>query len=437
MTYAESVRRLLNLLGSAAPRNFGLERIEALMDRLDHPERAFRVVHVAGTNGKGSTAAMIEAGLRAAGRSTGFYSSPHLSRFNERIRINAAEIDDEGFARAVAAVLAAAESALVAGDELHGATLFECATASALWAFREAGVEWGIVEVGLGGRLDATNVVSAELAVIMPISFDHERFLGRGAASIAAEKAGILKPGCRVVVAPQPAGADKAISRRAAELGVEPISVAERWRAENVQADEEGRFRFDAVSAERRVAVRLGLRGEHQVGNALVAVAALDALGLDDDAVAAGLAAVSWPGRLELLPRGPRVLLDCAHNPAGARTLRDYLERFAAGKRLHLVYGAARDKAIEETAGQLTALANTVVLTQSKVSRSVRPATLAALLDHLHPNLEVADSVAEAVARARQAARPEDWIVVAGSIFLVGEARELLLTAAPVLARES
>ena len=328
MTYGEALRYLLSLLGDIRGSNFGLERMERLMARLGHPERSFQTIHIAGTNGKGSTAAFIEAGLRASGKTTGLYTSPHLARFNERLRLNGAEASDAAFAAAVEEVRAANEWLVAREGRQAHPTFFESVTAVAFCGFRHAAVDWGVVEVGLGGRLDATNVVDPTLAVITPIELDHERFLGKGKASIAAEKAGILKPGARAVVAPQRPEAWAVIEERAKQLGVEVIRVGRDWQARSL-SERQGCYRFEAQSSggggstEKIIEIAVPLAGEHQVLNALTAVASLDALGVPTAAISRGIERTEWPGRLERLPGRPEILLDAAHNPASARSPRE------------------------------------------------------------------------------------------------------------------
>ena len=434
MTYAESVEYLLALLSDARGPRLGLERIRRLLRRLGQPQRSFRAVHVAGTNGKGSTAAMMEAGLRAAGHSTGLYTSPHLARFNERIRINGQDIRDEGFAAAVEEVRQANEW-LVAREGRHGhASFFESVTATAFCAFRRESIDWGVVEVGLGGRLDATNVLQPKLCVVTPIDFDHEGFLGKARPSIAAEKAGILKPRAKVVVAPQHPDVESVLGTRASELGVAMVRVGHDWRAENTtEADGYYRFKARGVSAGnsdgKSVEVELPLAGEHQVVNALTAVAALDALGVEAAAISRGIKQTRWPGRLEQLSGKPPVLLDSAHNASGAQALAKFLLRHKSGRPIHLIYGASRDKPVDEVAGILFPLARRVTLTRAQVKRSLRPQTLLSIADHHHDRIDLTPTLEAALAKAQANASADGLIVVTGSVFLVGEARELLRVA--------
>ncbi len=412
------MRYLLSLGNELKGAKLGLERIEALLRRLGRPERSFRSVHIAGTNGKGSTAAMIEAGLRAAGRRTGLYTSPHLVRINERIRVAGEEISEADFVTAFEAVQGAVE-ALLAGDRVDShPSYFECVTALGFEHFRRAEVEYGVIEVGLGGRLDATNVVQPEVAVITPIDFDHEAYLGKAAAAISAEKAGILKRGVPAVWAPQRPEACHVLEARAAELGIRVVRVDQDWQAEQVRV-EQGCYRFVAGG----VHAELALAGEHQVTNARTAMATLDLLGVPREAIERGLRAARWPGRLETVAQNPLVLLDGAHNPAGARALVRFLEQHHTGRRIWLIYGAMRDKAVDEVAGILFPGAYRVLLTQVGQSRAVSARTLAALVSHHHPEVAVTGGLPEALARARTEASESDIIVVTGSLFLVGEAK--------------
>ena len=427
MTYAQSVGYLLSLLGGIRHSDFGLHRIEALCEEMDHPERAFRVVHVAGTNGKGSTAAMIEAGLRNAGYRTGFYSSPHLTSFNERFRVQGQSIENDGFAEAVDRTRRAAERLVARGGREAHPTMFEIVTAAAFEAFRMTKADYGVIEVGLGGRLDATNVVRPELAVVTPIGLDHEAFLGKGLPAIAREKAGIFKQGCSAVSSTQAAPAAQALKQRAAELGVRLTFAPERWTVNRVEADQRGRFRFLASAHGTSVEATIGLAGEHQVENALTALCALDRLGVGLEHVSQGIAGVDWPGRLEWFEGRPPVLLDAAHNPSGAKTLARYLERFHSNRDIHLIYGSSRDKAVEEVASLLFPVARRVTLTQSQVARSVSPKALESIVDHLHDRIDHAETVLAALERARVEAGPAGLVVIAGSIFLIGEIREQIL----------
>jgi dihydrofolate synthase/folylpolyglutamate synthase len=364
---------------------------------------------------------MIESGLRAAGFHTGLFTSPHLVEPTERIRIDGRPISAGGFASAFDRVHACAERLLRQESiDLHP-TYFESVTAMALLLFREHGVEFAVLEVGLGGRLDATNVVQPDLCVITPVDFDHEVFLGRSLESIAAEKAGILKPGVPAVFARQRPEAAAVLDARAAELRVPVVASAE--------AQPSGPTLYPAGSDFTWAGLRMHcpLPGEHQVQNALTAIAALDRLGVAPGAIQQGIARTIWPGRLERVSKDPEIILDGAHNPAGARALAAYLERFYDPARVWLIYGAMRDKAVAEMAAILFPCARHVIVTAPEQARAARPETIRDLADH--ESIRVAPSLKAALDMAAGAA-PEDAIVITGSLFLVGEARALLAGAA-------
>jgi dihydrofolate synthase/folylpolyglutamate synthase len=421
VSYQDAVRFLYSLGNEIKAAKFDLDRITRLTRWLGEPQRAWKSVHVAGTNGKGSTCAMIESGLRAAGMRTGLFTSPHLVEPVERIRIAGQPVTHEQFTEAFQEVHAVAEAMLAGGSIDAHPTYFETVTAMAFQLFRAQQVDIAVVEVGLGGRLDATNVVTPEVAVITPIDYDHEAFLGKSLESIAAEKAGILKPGVPAVVAPQRAEAGAVVEQRARHVGAPLIPVSE-WRVEELEVSREG-SRFVATQ-DRSVRVDCPLPGEHQIVNALTAVAAMDVLGLEVEAIEKGLRDARWPGRLELVSRRPDIYLDGAHNPAGARALAAYIVQFHKNRPVWMIYGAMRDKAVEEIAGVLFPLATQLILTAPQQPRAVRPDTVAELSGH--DRVCVAKDVAEALAMARAA--PDDAVVfITGSLFLVGEARALLV----------
>lgn len=419
------IRYLLSLLGSIRRENFGLERMRHLVAELGHPELSPGIVHIAGTNGKGSTAAMIESGLRTARRSVGLYTSPHLSRINERFLVNGQEVSDEALAGAIEPVRRANEQVVAKYGRSAHPTFFESVTAVALVLFREAGLEHMIIETGLGGRLDASNVVRSELAVITRVNRDHEHYLGLDLASIAAEKGAIVKPGGRVVMGLQAAEAREALLDCFERAAADVIDVEAEWQARQASSLA-GLWRFEAVGRDTLAKIELAIAGEHQVENALTAVASLCALNVRRAEIEDGLRSAKWPGRLEFASSDPPVLLDAAHNPDGARALAEFLRREARGRRVTLIYGSSRDKAVDEVAAWLFPAADRVVLTRSRVQRAASPEALLQTAGHHHANIETADHIGEALRLASAAASSDDWIVVAGSLFLVGEARELL-----------
>jgi len=421
MTYPDSVRFLYALGNEVRSTRLGLERITVLLEALGSPHRTGRFIHVAGTNGKGSVAAMIESALRAAGIRTGLYTSPHLVEPTERIRIGGRPVGLGQFVWAFEQVHEAAETLVREGRLEHHPTYFETVTAMAFVLFREQAVKSAVLEVGLGGRLDATNVVMPRLCVITPIDFDHEAFLGKSLEAIAAEKAGILKPGVPVVFAAQRPEVVATLEAAAVAAGIEPVWTL-RWRAEEVELHPEG-SRFVAAGP-REIRIECPLAGEHQVANALTALTALDCLGAPDDAIRDGIRQARWPGRLERVASGPDIILDGAHNPAGARALAAHIARFYARRRVWLIYGAMRDKAVAEMSAILFPVAAEVIVTAPDQPRAVRPELVRELVSH--PRLRTAPRLAGALEMARQTA-PEDVVFVTGSLFLVGEARALLV----------
>ena len=418
MNYPDSVRFLYTLGNEVKTAKLGLERIGVLLEALGNPQQAFRIVHVAGTNGKGSTCAMIESGLRVAGYRTGLFTSPHLVEPTERIQVAGRPVGAGQFAAAFDQVHACAERLLRRERiDLHP-TYFESVTAMAMVVFRECGVEAAVLEVGLGGRLDATNVVIPELCVVTPVDFDHEAYLGKSLESIAAEKAGILKPGARAVFARQRAEAEGVLEARAAALGVAVTHSSEVAISGVTQHARGSDFLCDGSP------VSCPLAGEHQVENSRTAIAALRQLGVAPAAIRQGIAQTAWPGRLERVAVNPEIILDGAHNPASARALAAYLDRFYEPRRVWLIYGAMRDKAGEEMAAILFPRAGHVIVTAPAQARALRPESIRDLADR--GDIQVAANLQEALALAAGAGR-EDAIFVTGSLFLVGEARALLV----------
>ena len=401
MTYPDSVQFLYALGNEMKTAKLGLERIRAVLDALGNPEKAYRVVHVAGTNGKGSTCAMIAAGLQAAGIRTGLFTSPHLIEPTERLQIDGIPVSQIQFSRAFDVVHAAANTL----DLDAHPSYFETVAAMAFWLFRELKVETAVIEVGLGGRLDATNVVEPALTVITPIDLDHQVFLGDTIEAIAGEKAGILKPGVPAVFARQRPQADAVLDARATELGI-PVRRASEFEIRDLEIDARG-SRFSAIECP--------LAGEHQVDNAVTAALALQTLGISP----AGIAETRWPGRLEHISPNPDIVLDGAHNPAGARALMRYLERFYPDRKRWIIFGAMRDKAVAEMGAILFPLADELILTAADSPRSMTPEDLTALAGRGRAAANIGAAL-ELVAREAEA---DDVIIVTGSLFLVGEAR--------------
>jgi len=424
VNYPDSVQFLYALGNEIKTAKLGLERIRTVLEALGNPQDRCRFVHVAGTNGKGSTCAMIESALRVAGHRTGMFISPHLSEPTERISIAGQPVSVSAFTDAFNRVHETVEALLDRGAiDLH-TSYFETVTAIAFMTFAEAQTTLVALETGLGGRLDATNVVSPELCVITPIDFDHEAYLGRSLEAIAGEKAGILKPGAPAVFSRQRPEAQAVLEHRAAELGI-PVLRASAWNVCNLELSARGSAFTLVAPAGAGLRFRLicPLAGEHQVENAVTAVVALQQLGVSQSAIERGIARTEWPARLEHISEDPEILIDGAHNPAGARALAAFLDRFYRGRRVRMIYGAMRDKAVEEVCGILFPHAQQVIATAPDQPRALHPQAIRDLAEH--PDLRVAATLREALELVRDA-NPQDAIVITGSLYLVGEARTLL-----------
>ena len=417
MNYPESVRYLYALGNELkAGAKFGLERMKDLLSALGNPERGQRLIHVAGTNGKGSTSAMIAAALRQSGFRTGLYTSPHLVDPTERIQIDGENVSREDFGAAFDIVHEAAEALLKDGKMDAHPSYFETVTAMAFLVLQKR-AEVTVIEVGLGGRLDATNVILPELCVITPIGYDHEAFLGNTLESIAGEKAGILKSGVPLVMARQEPAAKRVILDCAAALKCPTIQVADMPVHDLEPTAFGSNFRLNEDP------YHCPLPGRHQVENAATAILACRRFGLPTSAIQAGLARVRWPGRLERVARNPDFVLDGAHNPAGAQALAAYIQEFCREQPVWIVYGAMRDKAIEEVTEQLFPLAQRLILTSPDMPRALRPEAILQVTGH--PNAVSTQNVQQAIEKAREA--PRDAVVFfTGSLYVVGEARGLL-----------
>jgi len=446
MNYDSSVRYLLSLGRElAAPTQattakFDLENITILDERLGRPDRAYPSAHIAGTNGKGSTAAFLESILRRAGFRTGLYTSPHLERINERIRIAGEEISDDVFAEIFTRIHHLIEELLATGKLRAHPTYFECLTAMAFEAFARARVDFAVFEVGLGGRLDSTNVIIPAVTLITPIDFDHENFLGHSIREIAGEKAGILKPGVPVVVSPERTEARELILRRAAELGCPVVETETAFRVEH-QSSEDGceRALVTEFASFRQFGVAPRLAGRFQLQNALTAAAAARVLAahgfrIPDEAVSEGIAAAEWSGRLEKVHSQPDVYLDGAHNPAAARELAAFWSQNFAGRKIRLVYGALREKAVDEIAGLLFPRAAEVVFTEPRTTRAISAAQLAEITAHHAQRFAIVPDAEEAFERVLAEAAPRDAIFVTGSLYLVGQIRRFWKNRTGVLA---
>jgi len=411
MTYAEAVARILALRGGErAGMRPGLERIEAMLDAIGRPERAFTIAQVGGTNGKGSISAMLAAILQAAGRRVGLYTSPHLAHYRERIRVDGRPISESDFVDGVDAL-----GTLITRLDL---TVFEAGTALALDHFCRERVDVAVLEVGLGGRLDATTVGMPRVVVLGPIDYDHQHELGDTLTLIATEKAAVIRSGVAFSARQDPE-AEVVITRRAAEAGVPLWLEGRDLRVTPLGFTLEAQ-RLDLKGPGWRIAdVACGLLGVYQPGNALLAAAAARELGADEAAIRAGLRGARWPGRFQIFRRDPLVILDGAHNPAGARALAASLRAYFPGRPVTFVIGVLADKDAGGILAALRPLAARVILTASANPRAAPPDALRALLP-AGTRVAIARSPEAALAMAI-AEDPDGIVCVAGSLSLIGD----------------
>ena len=406
----------------------GLDNVRALLRALGDPQAGFAAVHVAGTNGKGSVCAMLASALRAHGFRVGLYTSPHLVEVRERIRVGDRLIAWRDFGRLLGRVRERSEGLLAAGTLAAHPTYFEVLTTLAFLYFAERKVDIAVLETGLGGRFDATNVVNPVLTVITSIAKDHEKHLGDTLAAIAFEKAGIIKPGVPVICGVERGPALAVIRRRAGELGspLIPVFGPDRdFRAERTARGHRFVYGFEG----RRFLLRPGLRGAHQGRNAAVTLVAAVLLGklwraLDLKLVLRGIAEVSWEGRLEAVGRRPLVLLDGAHNEEGALALAAYARSLKGP--LILVFAVMKDKAVRRIAGALFRRPRRVVLTSIPFARACRPEDVAARALPFRRKLVLEPDLAQALVLARREAGPKGTVLIAGSLYLVGEVKKLM-----------
>ena len=412
MTYAEAVARLLALRGGEhAGMRPGLERIEGLLGALGRPEERYTLVQIGGTNGKGSVAAMLATILKYAGRRVGLYTSPHLVSFRERIRVNGDPIPEDAVVDGVDAL-----GTLVARFD---ATMFEASTALALDHFAREAVEVAVLEVGLGGRLDSTTVGMPAVTVLTPIAMDHEAWLGPTLAAIAEEKAAIIRSGVALSAAQAPDAA-AVVERQAAAARV-PLLIAGRDLHVRVRERTVDGQRLDCTGPSWTIDdLTLAMPGAYQPANALLAVAAAQALGVSVTASREGLARTVWPGRFHIVRRDPWLVLDGAHNPAGAAALAQSLDEIFPGVPVTFVMAIAADKDARGILGALAPRARRVIVTRSSSVRSADPAALAAAMPAAGPRAEIAPDVVTALARAA-ASGGTPVTCVAGSLFLLGD----------------
>lgn len=436
-------------LAQTPSHKFDLAHMRVLLEALGNPQNRFPGVLIAGTNGKGSTAATLASILQAAGLRTGLYTSPHLVRINERVRINREAIPDGDFALLHDVVERTAERLVTDGELPWHPSFFEMLTAMAFEYFARQKVEIAVLEVGMGGRLDATNVVEPLISVITDISLDHQKFLGDTVAEIAREKAGIIRPGGVVVTLPQSPEANDVIGRAILQQNaravsavpyVPPVSPAAAPTVSRQDSTADGREMNLFVSnyplqiLGKEILIASPLVGRHQLRNIALALAAAEelrnkAFPVTAEAIERGVRQTHWPGRLQVIPASeawPEVLLDVAHNPAGAWALRAGISALYGERRFTMVFGAMRDKAIAEIAEILFPLSERVIATQAPNPRSASVAEIRAAAQRTSSEILDADNVSSALQRARQMIGADGLIVVTGSIYVVGEAMRAL-----------
>lgn len=428
MSYHESIQYLYNLQTHGI--KFGLDNIRRLTDALGNPHTAFRTIHVAGTNGKGSTSSIIASILRAAGFSVGLFTSPHLVSFTERIRINGEEIRESNVVRLAEEIRLAAARI---GD--FSPTFFEAVTAMALLHFYREKVAIAVMEVGMGGRLDATNIISPDVCVITPIGYDHVDFLGKTLRQIAGEKAGIMKRGIPIVSARQDKDAMDVVTEQAKYHDAVLYTYGTDFSSRLAGGDTRG-IRFDYLDVRRRIDdLYLPLAGSHQMLNASLAIKAvsLTSGSITDIAIKEGLSSIHWPGRLEYIHDDPPVIIDGAHNPHAAVALSQALREtfLQKHKKIILVLGIMHDKDIHGILKPLLPLAWDVILTRPSYARAASPEAIARIAESMgFSRFRIADTIPEALETAMKKARelqPEPALVaVTGSFYTTGEAREVL-----------
>ncbi|HSE25841.1 MAG TPA: folylpolyglutamate synthase/dihydrofolate synthase family protein [Pyrinomonadaceae bacterium] len=432
MKFTEAVQYLLSLGHETLAMKLGLRSPDLLLAALGKPQRSLRSVQIAGTNGKGSTAVMLDSICRAAGINTGLYTSPHLTSITERIRINSAAISEDDFATLITTVRETSELLVAQGTIEALPTFFEQVTAAALLAYAPAKVDLAILETGLGGRLDATTAAGAEIVALTPIAMDHEQYLGNTLEEITAEKAAIIRPGVRAVLAEQDPRALQVILDRCKETQVEPVQSARIGSP--AEASPEGRFCV-TFQTDQHVYDRLwlGLLGQHQSQNAATAISLAEILNqsgfkISQKTIREGIENARHPGRLELIPGAPSFLLDGAHNPAGALALRRYLDDYAR-RPLTLIFGAMRDKQLDQMAGILFPVADLVVLTEIDNARSATTENLVKLATTAGvSNAVTASSSTDALQKAIAGTQSSGLICVTGSLYLIGELRPRLIS---------
>jgi len=398
----------------------GLDVIGGMLEKLGNPQDRYASIHISGTNGKGSIASALANILYHAGYRVGLYTSPHLVRFNERIRINNEEISNRH-------VVDAYETVKAAHHGRREATFFEYTTAMALYCFAKANVDWAVVETGMGGRLDATNILRPEISIISNISMEHRAYLGHTIAQIAGEKAGIIKAGTPVITGARQKTAVETIRRAAKDQSAPFFRLGEHFRVR--RNTRSGGFTYYGV-ANSWSDMHTRLTGDHQVDNAAIVLAACEILSqtdpIDFSAIRDGLKTHQWPGRLEMWDTAPPILIDGAHNLMAARHLGRFLKEQMADRKVTLVIGILDDKPYRSMLQSILPHCHRAILTRPQIDRSLPAETLFKTGRSMIERIEIIPDVADAVAHAYNRTKPDDLVCIAGSLYVVGEARQAL-----------
>ena len=438
VSYESAVSELMALGHElTSSRKFDLAHMRTLMQAMGNPQRRLQSVLIAGTNGKGSTAATLASIAQAAGYRTGLYTSPHLIRINERIQINQEPISDSELAEMYERVEIAARDLVARGELPWHPSFFEMVTAMMFEYFASVGVELAVLEVGMGGRLDATNVADPCISVITDIDFDHQKFLGETLPEIAREKAGILRPNGVTVLLPQHPQVNDALGTAILKRNAHAVSAVKHMPPVTPASGEIGRNRFRLEYMGSEIAVEFPLQGRHQLRNLALAITAAEQLNgfgfkVLPQHVEQGVRATRWRGRFEVLPPETgqsEIVLDVAHNPAGAWALRSALSTFYEDRPLTFVFGAMRDKAIQEIADILFPLAERVVAAQADNPRAAATQEIARLAERTQTPVVQSANVALALERAFSLGGADGVVVITGSIYIVGEALAVLTQA--------
>lgn len=423
MDYQDTINYLYNLQKYGI--KFGLENTNRLMSMMDSPHLKFKSIHIAGTNGKGSVSAMLASVLQEAGYKVGLYTSPHLVNFTERIRINGKEISEDKVIELTDEIRSRLSAADIAdcGDREFIPTFFEFTTTMAFTYFAEENIDIAVIETGMGGRLDSTNVIKPLISVITPIDYDHKEFLGDTISAIANEKAGVIKEEGIVVSSPQNNETMDVLKTVAREKVARLFIVGEDAVAAEKHSSLDGCvFDYKGIHGEFKN-IEIGLAGRYQIQNAATALLALETLGLkiNEPAIREGLRKTKWPGRLEIVSREPMIILDGAHNPAAAKMLREFLSENFYNKKIILVLGILSDKDITGIISELLPIAENIILTKPDYYRASDPERVKGLVkDH---SAAIINNIPDAIMHAKEIAMPDDIICITGSLFTVGEAK--------------